>query len=146
MKIEVAPAGTDPTKRRYAERRGGGGEFIQENKWLLLGVLVFMAFTAFRFGWFSKPEIAAAPVVAPVAAVAVTPERNITPERSAAPAGWCAGPLPVAGFEAQIKPGGIYEPGRYVLALEDDGSVKISAECANGAWVFFKAEPSPHGE
>lgn len=138
MKIEVAPAGTDPTKRRYEPaRRGGGGTFIQDNKWLLLGVFVFLAFTAYRFGWFKpSPEVAAAPVGAAASAVAATPE----PERSAAPAGWCVGPLPVAGFEEQIRPGYVYAPARYVLELSDEGRVKLAVECVDGGWVFFEPD------
>ena len=138
MKIEVAPAGTDPTKRRYdPARRGGGSEFIQDNKWLLLAVVVFLGFTAWRFGWFAPPErSAAAPVAAPTAAVVSA----ATPERRAAPAGWCTGPLPVAGFEEQIRPGYVYAPARYVLELSDEGRVKLAVECVDGGWVFFEPD------
>lgn len=68
MRVVYCPPGQDPqdVARAAMRRRAGGGGFVQENWWLVLGVLAFLVvgFTVGPFkGLFANKDLTTAPVM-----------------------------------------------------------------------------------
>jgi len=58
MKIIHAAPGTDPT-RAASEAARRGGQFWQENKWIVLAAIAFMLVTAYR--WYNGRQVETPP-------------------------------------------------------------------------------------
>lgn len=136
MRVEIVPAGTDPTSRRYQSQHRGGSGIIEENKWLLLAIVAFIVITAFKYGGnlFEKSQ----PATSPTPTAIATPPPTPTLPSILGCTGW-----PADG--EIIQDGRYHEHGIYVLDFSDEGMVSLLGECReDGTWNVFEPESASH--
>jgi len=129
MKVIIADAGTDPTTTPLKTSKSSGGlpPWIEENKVLVLAVIIFLIVTAARIiPREAPPNAPDAATQQPTAIMVATPA--IAPTE---PPGACVGGPP--GEWSGFHQNGIYENGvLFVLQVEP----RFTARCEDGTWEF----------
>lgn len=136
MRVEYAPPGTDPTRLPTKRNEVGVVAILKNNALLFAAVVIFILIGVAGRGCGSKKP----PTPAPVPAVTATPAPV---PASPLPIG-CPGPL--LGYEDVIVKGRFYEPGIWVVGVDQYGAIRVRCDEIDGTWLYLgKQAPAVQG-